>query len=97
VFVKTFVTEPGRCPKLEFPASGPFTVIGRDDKTFLVNTASGNQRFSSDRVTRAPAPQDLPLEFQLDSNTTGAPEDVGPTEETLVDRILAHGVNDDGK
>jgi Chromo (CHRromatin Organisation MOdifier) domain len=94
VFVKTFVTEPGRSPKLEFPASGPFAVIGRDDKTFLVKTAYGKQIISSHRVTRAPAPQDLTLEFQLDSHTTGAPEDVGPTE---VDRILAHGVNDDGK
>ena len=97
VFVKTFVTEPGRSPKLEFPASGPFVVIGRDDKTFLIKTASGRQRVSSDRVTKAPVPQDLPPEFQLDSNTTGAREDVGLTEETVVERIVAHGVNEDGK
>jgi hypothetical protein len=36
VFVKTFFTEPGRSPKLEFPAFGPFAVIGRDDKTVTV-------------------------------------------------------------
>jgi hypothetical protein len=66
-------------------------VVARFDrpltKTLLVKTASGHQIISSDRVTRAPAPQDLPLEFQLDSHTTGAPEDVGPTKETVVDRI----------
>jgi hypothetical protein len=27
VYVKTFVTKPGRSPKIEFPAEGPFVVI----------------------------------------------------------------------
>jgi hypothetical protein len=69
VLVKTFVTEPGISPKLELPASGPFVAIGRDGKKFIINTASGKQRVSSDRVTRAPGPQDMPPEFQYDLDT----------------------------
>jgi hypothetical protein len=72
VFVRTFVMEPGRSPKLEFTASGPFPVIGRDYKTFLIKPASERQIVSSDRITKAPVLQDLPQEFQLDSNTTSA-------------------------
>jgi hypothetical protein len=63
----------------------------------LINTVSRRQRVSSDRLKKAPVPQYLPQEFQLDSNTTGAQEDVGLTEETVVDRIMAHGFNEDGQ
>jgi hypothetical protein len=63
----------------------------------LIKTASGRQRVSSDRVKKVAVPQDLPPEFQLDSNTAGAREYVGLTEETVVERIVAHGVNEDGK
>jgi Chromo (CHRromatin Organisation MOdifier) domain len=97
VFVKTFVTEPGRSPKLEFPAFGHFVVIGRDENTFLIKTASVKQRVSSDRVTRAPAPRDLPPEFQRDLTSNESIEDVETTEETVVDRVLSHGVNEDGQ
>jgi hypothetical protein len=52
VYVKTFVTEPGRSPKLEFPAAGPFVVISSDVNGFLLRTRSGDQRVSSDRVIK---------------------------------------------
>jgi hypothetical protein len=63
VFVRTFVAEPGRSPKPDFPASGPYAVVSRNEKTFVIKTSSGNQRVPSDRVTRAPVPTDLPAEF----------------------------------
>jgi transposase InsO family protein len=97
VYVKTFVTEPGRSPKLEFPASGPHLVIARNDKTFVVRTASGTQRVSADRVTKAPCPRDLPAEFQLESELEAAREDVGSLDEMVVDRIISHEVNEDGQ
>jgi RNase H-like domain found in reverse transcriptase/Reverse transcriptase (RNA-dependent DNA polymerase)/Integrase zinc binding domain/Integrase core domain/Chromo (CHRromatin Organisation MOdifier) domain len=97
VFVRTFVTEPGRSPKVEFPVSGPYTVIARDDKTFVVRTASGSQRVSADRVTKAPGPRDLPPEFQLEAELEAAREDVGSLDEMVVDRIVGHGVNEDGQ
>jgi hypothetical protein len=53
VYVKTFVTEPGRSPKLEFPAAGPFVVISNYLNTFLLRTRSGDQRVSSNRVIKA--------------------------------------------
>jgi hypothetical protein len=97
VFVKTFVTEPGRSPKLAFPVSGPHLVIARNDKTFVIKTSSGTQRVSTDRVTKAPGPRDLPDEFQLEAELEVAREDVGSLDEMVVDRIVDHGVNDDGE
>jgi hypothetical protein len=97
VFVRTFVAEPGRSPKLDFPASGPYAVVSRNEKTFVIKTSSGNQRVSSDRVTRAPAPTDLPAELQMDVDTNEGTEDVGLTDEIVVDRIVGHGVNEDGQ
>jgi hypothetical protein len=53
VYVKTFVTKPGRSPKLEFPAAGHFVVISNDVNSFLLRTRSRDQRVSSDRVIKA--------------------------------------------
>jgi transposase InsO family protein len=97
VYVRTFVTEPGRSPKLAFPASGPYLVLSRSDKTFTVRTGSGTQKVSSDRVTKAPGAQDLPPEYQLDLDLAEAREDVGDLDESVIDRVVAHGVNDNGE
>jgi hypothetical protein len=51
VYVKTFVTEPGRSPKLEFPAVGPFVVISNDVNNIPLRTKSEDQRvFSAART-----------------------------------------------
>jgi hypothetical protein len=59
----------------------------------VIRTSSGNQRVSSDRITRAPAPTDLPAEFQMNVDTNEDTEDFGLTDEVVVDRIVGHGVN----
>jgi hypothetical protein len=40
-FVKTFVAEPGRSPKLDFRASDPYVVGSRNEKPFVIKTPSG--------------------------------------------------------
>jgi hypothetical protein len=97
VFLRTFITEPGRSPKLEFPAVGPYLVLARDDKTFVIRAGTGNRRVSSDRVTKAPVSQDLPDEFQFDAELEAAREDVGDPDEIVVDRLVDHGINEDGQ
>jgi Chromo (CHRromatin Organisation MOdifier) domain len=97
VFVKTFVAEPGRSPTLDFRASCPYVVVSRNEKAFVIKTPSGTQRVSSDRVTQVPVPNDLAAEFQLDVDTNESADDIGLTDEIVVDRIVAHGVNDDGQ
>jgi hypothetical protein len=100
VYVKTFATEPDRSPKLEFPAAGPFVVISNDVNTFLLRTSSGEQRVSSDRVIKAGVPSDLLPGMQVRSRSSAfsAPPspDENPYEEFVIERLLSHGVDDDG-
>jgi hypothetical protein len=99
VYVKKFATEPGRSPKLEFPAAGPFVVISNDMNTFLLRTRSGDQRVSSDRVIKAGVSSDLLPEMQVRSRPSApAPPspDHSPYEEFAIERLLSHGVDDDG-
>jgi hypothetical protein len=79
VYVKTFVTEPDRSPKLEFPAAGPFVVISNDVNTFLLRTRSGDQRVSSDRVIKAGVSSDLLPEMQVRSRPS-APAPPNPDD-----------------
>jgi hypothetical protein len=98
VYDKTFVTEPGRYPKLEFPAAGPFVVISNDENTFLLRTRSGDQQVSSDRVIKAGVSSDLLPEMQVRFRPSApAPPspDENPYEEFVVERLLSHGVDDD--
>jgi hypothetical protein len=67
VYAKTFVTEPGRSPKLEFLAAGPFVVISNDLNTFLLRTRSEYQRVSSDRVIKDGVFSNLLPEMQVRS------------------------------
>jgi hypothetical protein len=71
VFVKSFSHQTDISPKLLFPASGPYVVINRDSRTMTVKTPSGPVRINCDRVTRAPAPEDLPsgVKYQSSSDT----------------------------
>jgi hypothetical protein len=99
VYVKTFVTEPGRSLKLEFPAAGPFVVISNNVITFLLRTRSGYQRVSSDRVIKAGVSSDLLPEMQVRSRPSAlAPPspDENPYEEFVIKRLLSYGVDGDG-
>jgi Chromo (CHRromatin Organisation MOdifier) domain len=94
-----FVTEPGRSPKLEFPAAGPFVVISNDVNTFLLRTRSGDERVLSDTVIKAGVFSDLLSEMQVRSRppATALPSpDENPYEEFVIERLLFHGVDDDG-
>jgi hypothetical protein len=98
VYVKTFVTEHGRSPKLGFPGAEPFVVISKDVNTFLLRTISGEQRVSSDRVIKAGVSSDLLPEMQVRSlPSTPAPPspDENPYEEFVIERLLSQGVDDD--
>jgi Chromo (CHRromatin Organisation MOdifier) domain len=99
VYVKTFVTEPSRSPKLEFPSAGPFAVISNDVNTFLLCTRGVDQRVSSDRIIKAGVSLDLLPEMQVLSRPPApAPPspDENPYEEFVMERLLSHGVDDDG-
>jgi hypothetical protein len=61
VFVRIFVAEPGRSPKLDFSTAGPYAVLSRNDKTFVIQTFRGRQRVLPDRVTRAPISNGFPV------------------------------------
>jgi hypothetical protein len=99
VYVETFITEPDRYPKLEFPAAGPSVVISNDMNTFMLRTRIGDQRVSSDRVIKAVVSSDLLPEMQVRSRPSApAPPspDENPYEEIVIERLLSHGVEDDG-
>ncbi|GAB0498086.1 hypothetical protein MMPV_009427 [Pyropia vietnamensis] len=48
-----------RLHKLDAPVLGPFLVVDRDDKTFVVQVGDDEERVSSDQVTPAPRPPDV--------------------------------------
>ena len=58
VFVKTFLLEPIRKPKLSFPVAGPYPVVQTDCPQVVIKTRDGDQRVHLDRVIRCP--MDLP-------------------------------------
>lgn len=64
VLVKTFDQPAGLSPKLLSPAAGPYAVLAKrdDNSCFRVRTNVGDHWFNSDRVTKCPAPADLPCE-----------------------------------
>jgi hypothetical protein len=45
VFVKAFMLEPGRSPKLSAPVSGPYPVVGIDVPNVVIRTREGTERF----------------------------------------------------
>jgi Integrase zinc binding domain/Integrase core domain len=91
----TFTSQTGVSPKLLSPAAGPHPVVKRDDRTFTVYAGNGEIRVDSDRVTKAPMPEDLSKGVAYISDdyeeTDSASEDVGDTKEYSVDRFVGHG------
>jgi hypothetical protein len=67
--------------------------------TFLPRTRSGDQRVSSDRVIKAGVSSYLLPEMQVRSRLS-APVllslDENPHEEFMIERLLSHGIDDDG-
>jgi Chromo (CHRromatin Organisation MOdifier) domain len=96
VFVKTFVLEPARSPKLEFPVMGPYTVTRLGESGFDLITASGTQRVHSDRVIKAPSVHELPPGISW--APTVPPQQKTPKEHVdhIIERAVAHRFDDQG-
>jgi Chromo (CHRromatin Organisation MOdifier) domain len=98
-FVKTYADPGGLSPKLLSPASGPYAVIARTERSFKVRTMTRDMWVNSDRVTKAPVPDDLPegVRYMSDDGRDGSLseseddlEDIGDTGEYVVDRLIQH-------
>jgi hypothetical protein len=101
VFVRTYVTEPARSPKLQFPVTGPYPVVKCFYSGVEILTADGRQRLHWDRVIKSPSPKDLPagvewvLVLPRKQRTMLTPR----LEETeyVIERPLDHGEDEDGR
>jgi Chromo (CHRromatin Organisation MOdifier) domain len=101
VFVRTYVMEPTRSPKLQFPVTGPYPVVKCFDSGVEILTADGRQRLHWDRVIKSPSPKDLPagvewvpvLPRKQRSISTPRLEET----EYVVERILDHSANEEGR
>ena len=81
--------------KLQSPALGPFRVIRKDERTYVIDRDGATERINADRVTYAPPPENAPTKDNnatttehLDKNTEG------PTY--VVDRLVTHRRTPDG-
>ena len=100
VFIRTFVLDPSKSPKLHFPAAGPFVVtnISTDRKVYWVQSNNGEMTVSSDRVVRAAPPEELPAGMEY-VNPTGARDSVAEeldveaeedVHEYVIERVIGH-------
>jgi hypothetical protein len=103
VLVKTFTDSGGLAPKLLSPTAGPYHVVARTEHSFKVRTAHRDVWVHSDRVTKAPTPEDLPdgVRYVSDSADTDddsgqEPEDIGDTTEFVVERLVSHEYRNGG-
>jgi hypothetical protein len=101
VAVRTFVHEPGRSPKIEFPVAGPFIVVGETYSGYKIRSREGIQVVHSDRVIKFPRASELPMGVEgikMIQSQESPPVDVTPRpdDEYVVDRIVDHGVDEDG-
>jgi Integrase core domain len=97
VFVKTFLLEPSRTPKLAFPVARPYPVVQTDGPQVVIKTRDGDERLHLDRVIRCP--MDLPPGIQFTR-----PEPVNDIRlqadqsdaEYVIDRLVTHALHEDG-
>ena len=101
VAVRTFVHDPGRSPKIEFPVSGPFIVVGETKSGYKIRSREGIQVVHSNRVIKLPHASELPMGIEGTKlirdpeNSTGL-EDPKGEQEYVVDKIVDHGVDGEG-
>ena len=98
VAVRTFVTEPGRSPKIEFPVTGPYVVVEKTPTNFVIRTREGRQSIHSARVIKFPRPTELPagVEGVKVERADESPPETFDEEEYVVEQIVDHGVAGDG-
>ena len=97
VFVKTFLLEPSRTPKLSFPVAGPYPVVETDGPQVVIKTRVGDQRVHLDRVIRCP--MDLPPGIQF-AKPEPAKEIRSQAEQSdveyVIDRLVTHALDEEG-
>lgn len=97
VFVKTFMLEPGRSPKLSAPVSGPYPVVGIDGPNVVIRTREGSERLHLDRVMRCPT--DLPSGVEWTPRkevpTTSRRPIKDPDDEYVIDYLVSHAPTED--
>ena len=101
VAVRTFVHDPGRSPKIEFPVAGPFIVVGETKTGYKIRSRDGIQIVHSSRVIKFPRASELPLGDEgvdvIRSQNKPTSSDIQETEpEYVVDKIVDHGMGKDG-
>jgi hypothetical protein len=98
VVVNTFVTEPGRSPKMEFPVNGPYNVVGITPTGYNIRSRDGIQTVHSNRVIKFPRPEEFPLGVDdVEVQTSRAPYSrMMEGEEYVLDKIFDHGEASDG-
>ena len=76
--------------KLQSPALGPFRVIRKDERTYVIDRNGATERVNADRVTYAPPPGDAPTKDDNATTTEHLEKNTnGPTY--VVDRLVTHG------
>jgi hypothetical protein len=92
VFVKTFMLEPGRSPKLSAPISGPYPLVGIDGPNAVIRTREGTERFHLYRVMRFPT--DLPFGIEWaprkEVPTTDRRPATDPDDEYVIYYLVSH-------
>ena len=97
VFVRTYMLEPGRSPKLAAPVSGPYPVIRLEGPNVVILTREGRETLHLDRVMRCPT--DLPSGVAW-APRKEVPKSVSrraaePDDEFVIDRLISHALVED--
>jgi Chromo (CHRromatin Organisation MOdifier) domain len=97
VFVKTFLLEPSRTPKISFPVAGAYPVAETDGPQVVIKTRDGDQRVHLDRVIRCP--MDLPPGIQFSRPEPSKEIRVQAEQsdvECVIDRLITHALDEEG-
>jgi transposase InsO family protein len=97
VFVKTFLLEPSRTPKLAFPVAGPYPVVQIDGPQVVIKTRDGDQRVHLDRVIRCPMDLTLGIQFTRPEPVKDILLQADQSDvEYVIDLLVAHALDEDG-
>lgn len=99
VYVKWGERPAGRSAKLDFPCHGPYELLENNGRTFKISANGVVETVSSDRITAAPgAPRHASANVRRNNVPRGGGESVSEdSQEWVVDKILAHGYDEDGR
>ena len=88
-------TQLSKTGKLQSIALGPFRVIRKDERTYVIDRNGATERVNADRVTYAPPPENAPTKDNNATTTEHLEKNTeGPTY--VVDRLVTHRRTPDG-